>query len=968
MGSAIAVRGRKIIRGVTPFGAVGIGLTVALAVFGTARAENECGRPPTGTPITCSPSNYNGSTDGNIVYRITNADGDDFVIRFMDDLSIRYDLDDPQDDRLFFTPAMEIPLYSAVRIETDGDYTGDISFFSVADVTSDGRGISVAHNGSSGALRTEITGGSFLIESEWSRPHAIYSYRGDGHETEQEFSGDNNLLVRNVSIDSRVSTNEDEGWGAGIGGFQGGEGDLNVTVQDSETKVNSRWATGVLAYHNGNGDMDVNVHNVHLDVSGSINWMDGIYSYHGGQGNVEVNVHNTDIKAHEDSESGHSINGIGGYHTGQGNVEVNVRNTDITSRGGTDSNGIAYSYYGEDSAGTLSVDARDVNIQVRGRRFLDGIFGHHDGTGAIDVDVHRADIMVTGADSGGIAFVHDGGGDIAIAARHVDINVHGDRSVGIGGGQRYEGTGDVAINVHDSTVAVTGEQVAGIRSFNFTGEGAIDVEVDGGTITAQGPGSSGILLGLTGRLIGDRTGPIKAPAGVQAPDDGSGSGNPSQTTNRSQNVVVNGRVWGGSVLNPEGAAPVVGSGVRLYGGGRVQIGPRGSVGADSGVAVSAEAEGAELHVAFDGRRPSEAIAGEIRNDDGMTTISVDGVVLHDGTTGATDLKAPNGARDVSIQASETVEGRVFSLTDFVRTYGPRAAVYEALPGFVLRLDQGGRDRWSRLPIPGLPAWVKVSAGQGSYEPDRSHVGGAYDFNRFATEAGVEFALSREQNVTGWASLRHVKGSADVSAPTGGGEIEASGLGGSAGVSWENTAGQYAGISVSLTRYETDLRSDQRGLLKDGAGATVRTLEVETGRRFSLADHLSITPQAWLTRSEISMDNFQDMVGSQVSLREAARSMAGLGVIAETTRSWDDGKRTLDLRGRLGVEWVLGDAETVVEVSGERLGSEADRTRVALGVGAVYHWNRWSLGGEVSASALGSDDNQYAVSLRLGTKF
>ncbi|KKZ11380.1 MAG: hypothetical protein TH68_08820, partial [Candidatus Synechococcus spongiarum 142] len=536
MGSAMVVRGRKFIRGVIPFGAVGIGLTVALAVFGTARAENECG-PPTGMPITCSPSNYNGSTDGNIVYRITNADGDDFVIRFMEDLSIRYDLDDPQDDRLFFTPAMEIPLYSAVRIETDGDYTGDISFFSAADVTSDGRGISVAHNGRSGTLRTEITGGSFLIESEWFRPHAIYSYRGDGHETEQEFSGDNNLVVRNVSIDSRA-TNEDDGWSTGIGGVQGGEGDLNVTVQDSETKVSSRWATGVLAYHNGNGDMGVNVHNVHLDVSGSINWIDGIYSYHGGQGNVEVNVHNTDIKAHEDSESGHSINGIGGYHTGQGNVEIKVRNTDITSRGGTDSNGIAYIYYGQDSAGTLSVDARDVNIQVRGRRFLDGIFGHHDGTGAIDVDVHRADIMVTGADSGGIAFVHDGGGDIAIAAQDVDINVHGDRSVGIGGGQRYEGTGDVAINVHDSTVAVTGEQVAGIRSFNFTGEGAIDVEVDGGTITAQGPGSSGILLGLTGRLIDDRTGPIKAPAGVQAPDAGSGSGNPSQTTNRSQNVVV----------------------------------------------------------------------------------------------------------------------------------------------------------------------------------------------------------------------------------------------------------------------------------------------------------------------------------------------------------------------------------------------------------------------------------------------
>ena len=66
--------------------------------------------------------------------------------------------------------------------------------------------------------------------------------------------------------------------------------------------------------------------------------------------------------------------------------------------------------------------------------------------------------------------------------------------------------------------------------------------------------------------------------------------------------------------------------------------------------------------------------------------------------------------------------------------------------------------------------------------------------------------------------------------------------------------------------------------------------------------------------------------------------------------------------------MLGNAETVAEVSGERLGSEADRTRGVLGLGAAYRWNRWSLGGEVSASGLGSDDSGYAASLRFGIQF
>ena len=925
------------------FGIAVIVAILVLDVCGAVRAEEECGRPQSaGASVICSPSNYDAATEGNIVYRLANGDGGGFVIRFVDDLSIAYTLEDPNDDRLFFSPLdSERSLYSAVRIETDAEYGSDISVFSSANVISDGRGISVGHHGKSGTLHTEISGGSFSIKSGWSQPHAIDSYTGDGYGANEEFRGDHNLFIRNVSIDSSLSIDEDDdgAWaGGGIVGFHGGEGDFDVAVQDSEITINSSsWTAGVFGGHGGNGDVDVNVQDVTIDVSSKIR-----------------------------------IEGIYGFHLGHGNSTINVRDADIQVRGDEFfSNGIIYAYWRKDSTGDLSIDARDVNIQVSGKGRLDGIFGTHRGTGAIDVDVHRADIMVTGADSGGMAFVHDGDGNIDIGAREVDIKVEGDRSVGIGGGQRYEGTGDIAISVHDSMITVTGEQVAGIRSFNFSGEGTIGVNVDGGTITAQGPGSSGILVGLTGRRVGSRTRPVEAPAGVQIPTiDGDGSGDPLRTGIRPQRVVVNGRVRGGGICDscPGSDAPVVAAGVRMYGGGLVEIGPHGSVGADSGVAVSAEGEGAALRVevVLDGRLPSEVIMGEIRNDDGRTRIAVNDVTLHD-DTGATGAVAPFGARDVSLTASETVAGRVFRREDFVASYAPRAAVYEALSGFMLRLDQR-EAAGTRLRIPDSPLWIKVAGGQGSYEPDHSHVGAGYDFSHFETEAGVEFALPREGNMAGWASLRHVQGSADVSAPTGGGTIDASGFGGSAGISWDNTDGYYASGSISLTRYETDLRADVRGILKDDVDATVRTFGIEAGRRFLLADRLSITPQAWLTHSDVSMDNFQDTVGSRFSLREAAQSIAGLGVVTETTHVWDDGQRSLNLRGRLGVEQVLGDPETVVEVSGERLGSEADRTRLVLGLGATYHWNRWSLGGEVAASALGSADNHYTASLRLGTQF
>ena len=130
----------------------------------------------------------------------------------------------------------------------------------------------------------------------------------------------------------------------------------------------------------------------------------------------------------------------------------------------------------------------------------------------------------------------------------------------------------------------------------------------------------------------------------------------------------------------------------------------------------------------------------------------------------------------------------------------------------------------------------------------------------------------------------------------------------------------------------------------------------------------LMPQAWLTLSDVSMDGFRDAVGSRVSLGQADRAIVGLGIVMETNPSRDDSDHTFALHGRLGVERVVSDVETGMDVSGERLDSQAARTLGVLGLGAVQRWDRWSLSGEISASGLGTDESSYAASLRLGTQF
>ena len=160
---------------------------------------------------------------------------------------------------------------------------------------------------------------------------------------------------------------------------------------------------------------------------------------------------------------------------------------------------------------------------------------------------------------------------------------------------------------------------------------------------------------------------------------------------RKQTVTVNGRVSGSA------------AGVYLAGGGRVVIGPQGSVGAASGIAILATgdtpaADKPKLRVDLNlgGRRVAQALGDNwIINDGGETTIAVNNIVLHDGADGVTGRTAANGAWNVrmrehgvkvtnrtaadpadwmiteSTDSAPIIADRDFSTQDFTETNRPR---------------------------------------------------------------------------------------------------------------------------------------------------------------------------------------------------------------------------------------------------------------------------------------------------------
>ena len=299
----------------------------------------------------------------------------------------------------------------------------------------------------------------------------------------------------------------------------------------------------------------------------------------------------------------------------------------------------------------------------------------------------------------------------------------------------------------------------------------------------------------------------------------------------------------------------------------------------------------------------------------------------------------------------------------IEEYAPRAAVYEALPGFLLRLDAQSFTN-ERIAWPGSPVWVRLTAGRGSYASERASVGAEFDFDRFAAEAGLVIPLG--ENAKGSISVRSLRGLADVVSPVGGGTIEAEGYGVALEGSWSGDEDWYARGHFSLTSYDVDLASSALGSLKKGVGARGSVLDIEAGRRMKLKGKTTLTPRARVTYSAIDVDPFTDAVDARFSLIDASRLAGGLGLVAATERDLDNG--LLSLRGSMDLAQTLSGALTSVDVSGERLYSESARTSLLLGLGATYNRGRFSVAVELSAGGLGTDDTQQAGRVTFGMKF
>ena len=259
------------------------------------------------------------------------------------------------------------------------------------------------------------------------------------------------------------------------------------------------------------------------------------------------------------------------------------------------------------------------------------------------------------------------------------------------------------------------------------------------------------------------------------------------------------------------ADPDAMAGIHIVGDGEVHIGAQGSIEAASGIAIlatdpSGEPPALRVNMDLDGRRMSQVIGNNwIINDGGGTTLVLNGVTLHDGTTGVVPgAVAPNGAFNVQFETvgglqaqaggsvrireegvrvldrtdpdpanwvisdpeAGVIADRDFSTADFIETqpepteptppmfmeeYAPRAALYEALPDVLLRLQHRDAVRAPRS-RPERSQWIRVTGRTGSQDFKRSTVGGEYDLDYFEIEAGQACSPGQRPRCLGGPAL------------------------------------------------------------------------------------------------------------------------------------------------------------------------------------------------------------------------
>jgi fibronectin-binding autotransporter adhesin len=289
----------------------------------------------------------------------------------------------------------------------------------------------------------------------------------------------------------------------------------------------------------------------------------------------------------------------------------------------------------------------------------------------------------------------------------------------------------------------------------------------------------------------------------------------------------------------------------------------------------------------------------------------------------------------------------------VPLYESYAETLQSLSRLPTLQERVGNRQWAGFSQSGIGMWSRVEGTRYRPEATASTSGADLDLNDWSLQAGFDAALRDDTAGTLIAGINGRYGEADaqVRSRFGNGEIDASGFGLGATLTWYGGSGFYADAQAQLSWYRSELQSGVLGTLVDDNHGTGEAFSLEVGKRAPLGGGLSVTPQIQMAYSNVRFDQFVDPSDALVSSDEGESLRTRWGVSLDHQKAWDGrgGERRTHVYGlvNLSYEWLDG---SVADVSGTSILRPDDRLWGELGVGGSYSWNdgRITLFSEVAA--------------------
>ena len=677
---------------------------------------------------------------------------------------------------------------------------------------------------------------------------------------------------------------------------------------------------------------------------------------------------------------------------------------------GTSAHGINFITQGEHASNRTDIRLDSLSSITTTGKAARGIYaqGNISGNSKSDGDLHislnnGARIRTEGEEAVGIeADKEDGNGDISVSLNNgASVITEGKYAYGIYIRNRGDNnTGKISIRLDNgSHVRTSGRSAHGIYAQHASGED-IRVHVSrGSSVIAEGNNATGISLGQN------------SITGANVP-----------TTKINQLVTVDGRVVSGS-----GAFA---AGIFLRGGGRVIIGPTGSISSQDGYAIRSRRQKmnyweipvtkpyqSELTVdlALNGRELHEVVSGKIVNgkvgevaDFSRTLISSHGVILFDSRKitlnsdfdhenvqkkyswsyeTSTSPWVPSGAYDIRlsehfftpasdeikvIEKGPTTYGetqKALELNFSEESTDSRIAALSAVYEALpdfLLTLDGDPFSGPKVRLSGSPHWIRFAVAGGSRDPSPSTAAGRHRFTGAAAAIGFDRRLG--EGVAGSLVLRTVRGTAKVSAAVGAGKVRANGLGMAGEVEFNGSDGRYAKGQLSLTGYDLDMKASGSGAVTDGsAAAKAKVLTFGV----EAGQRVDLDGNTGIT-TRLWFDRSRASMDGITDTRGSTVSIAdgtrlAVGGGIELVEDFDVSGGLLSWRWSLGLEHVL-DERTEVVVSGTPLGANLPGTGMLLGLGAGWRTGSTVLAADISVDGIGSGNHTFLASLNMDVRF